>query len=96
MARAFPATEILYNTSEGHRKLAVAIQQMWKKHLNIDVTLLNQEWKVYLNSVSMIAIMKLAEQAGLATMLTPITFSICFSAMVAITALAGVTQTMTS
>jgi oligopeptide transport system substrate-binding protein len=49
----FPSTEILYNTSEGHRKLAVAIQQMWKKHLNIDVTLLNQEWKVYLNSVSM-------------------------------------------
>ena len=31
----------------------MAIQQMWKKHLNIDVTLLNQEWKVYLNSVSM-------------------------------------------
>ena len=46
----FPTTEILYNTSEGHRKIAVAIQQMWKKHLNIDVTLLNQEWKVYLNS----------------------------------------------
>ena len=48
----FPATEILYNTSEGHRKIAVAIQQMWKTHLNIDVKLLNQEWKVYLNSVS--------------------------------------------
>jgi oligopeptide transport system substrate-binding protein len=48
----FPATEILYNTSEGHRKIAVAIQQMWKKHLNIDVKLLNQEWKVYLNSVT--------------------------------------------
>ena len=46
----FPSTEILYNTSEGHRKIAVAIQQMWKQHLNIDVTLLNQEWKVYLNS----------------------------------------------
>ena len=39
----FPTTEILYNTSEGHRKIAVALQQMWKKHLNIDVTLLNQE-----------------------------------------------------
>lgn len=46
----FPATEILYNTSEGHRKIAVAIQQMWKKHLNIDIKLLNQEWKVYLDS----------------------------------------------
>ena len=48
----FPTTEILYNTSEGHRKIAVAIQQMWKKYLNIDVTLLNQEWKVYLDTVS--------------------------------------------
>ena len=48
----FPATEILYNTSEGHRKIAVAIQQMWKKYLNIDIKLLNQEWKVYLDSES--------------------------------------------
>ena len=48
----FPQTEILYNTSEGHRKIAVAIQQMWKKYLNIDVVLLNQEWKVYLDSVN--------------------------------------------
>jgi oligopeptide transport system substrate-binding protein len=46
----FPKTEILYNTSEEHRKVAVAIQQMWKQYLNIDVTLLNQEWKVYLDS----------------------------------------------
>ncbi|OUS17981.1 peptide ABC transporter substrate-binding protein [Gammaproteobacteria bacterium 50_400_T64] len=46
----FPPTEILYNTSEGHRKLAVAIQQMWKKNLNIDITLNNQDWKVYLDS----------------------------------------------
>jgi len=50
--KGFPTTEILYNTSEGHRKIAVAIQQMWKEHLNIDVTLLNQEWKVYLDTVS--------------------------------------------
>ena len=46
----FPAFEILYNTSDGHRKIAVAIQQMWKEHLNIDVSLTNQEWKVYLDS----------------------------------------------
>ena len=46
----FPPTELLYNTSEGHRKLAVAIQQMWKKNLNIDISLNNQDWKVYLDS----------------------------------------------
>ena len=50
--KGFPTTEIIYNTSEGHRKIAVALQQMWKKHLNIDITLLNQEWKVYLDTVS--------------------------------------------
>ena len=48
----FPPTELLYNSSEGHRKLAVAIQQMWKKHLNIDISLNNQDWKVYLDSVT--------------------------------------------
>ncbi len=47
----FPTTEVLYNTSEGHRKLAVAIQQMWKTTLNIDVVLNNQDWKVYLDNV---------------------------------------------
>ena len=50
--QGFPVTEILYNTQEEHRKVAVAIQQMWKETLNIDVVLLNQEWKVYLDSVS--------------------------------------------
>lgn len=48
----FPITEILYNTNEGHRKIAIAIQEMWKKNLNIDIQILNQEWKVYLDSES--------------------------------------------
>lgn len=46
----FPTFEILYNTSESHRNIAVAIQQMWKQTLGIDVTLHNQEWKVYLST----------------------------------------------
>jgi oligopeptide transport system substrate-binding protein len=45
----FPVITILYNTSEGHKKIAEAIQQMWKQALNIDVQLENQEWKVYLD-----------------------------------------------
>jgi oligopeptide transport system substrate-binding protein len=48
----WPGLEIIYNTQEAHRKIAVAVQQMWKKELNIDITIANQEWKVYLNSVS--------------------------------------------
>jgi oligopeptide transport system substrate-binding protein len=46
----FPKFEILYNTSEAHRSIAVAIQQMWNEELGIDVTLYNQEWKVYLST----------------------------------------------
>ena len=50
--RGFPSTEILINTSEAHRKIAEAIQQMWKENLGIDVGIYNQEWKVYLDSQS--------------------------------------------
>ncbi len=46
----FPPLELLFNTSEDHRKIAVAVQQMWKDELGIDVTLANQEWKVYLDT----------------------------------------------
>ncbi len=47
----FPGAEVVYNTSEDHRKVAVALQQMWKDALGIDITLTNQEWKVYLTTV---------------------------------------------
>ncbi|OXY83734.1 ABC transporter substrate-binding protein [Oceanimonas doudoroffii] len=42
--------ELLYNTSENHRKVAVAIASMWKKHLGVEVELVNQEWKTYLDT----------------------------------------------
>jgi oligopeptide transport system substrate-binding protein len=43
----FPVVELMYNTSEGHKKIAEAIQEMWKQNLNIDITLSNQEWAVF-------------------------------------------------
>jgi oligopeptide transport system substrate-binding protein len=48
--RGFPRFELLYNTSENHRIIAEAIQQMWRTQLGIDAVLVNQEWKVYLDS----------------------------------------------
>ncbi|MDP4609594.1 MAG: peptide ABC transporter substrate-binding protein [Opitutales bacterium] len=48
--KGFPAFELLYNTSESHRTIAVAIQQMWKKELGINIELHNQEWKAYLST----------------------------------------------
>lgn len=49
--RGLPPIALKYNTSEGHRQIAVAIQQMWKEHLGIEVTLQNQEWNVYLKTL---------------------------------------------
>jgi oligopeptide transport system substrate-binding protein len=46
----FPEIEVLFNTSESHREIAVAIQQMWRRELGIQVRLHNEEWKVYLDS----------------------------------------------
>ncbi|MGE5542848.1 MAG: peptide ABC transporter substrate-binding protein [Bacillota bacterium] len=48
--KGFPKIEIIYNTNDRHKKIAEAIQAMWKKNLNIDVTLANQEWGVYLDN----------------------------------------------
>lgn len=47
--RGLPPVELLYNTSENHRAVAEAIQEMWRKNLGVAVTLTNQEWKVYLD-----------------------------------------------
>ncbi len=48
--RGFPRVELLYNTSDNHRRLAEAVQQMWRRELGVSVTLQNQEWQVYLDS----------------------------------------------
>ena len=48
--RGLPPIEILFDTSENHRTIAEAIQQMWRKNLNVTATLVNQEQKVYFNS----------------------------------------------
>lgn len=40
--------ELLYNTDDGHKKIAVAIANMWKRSLNAKVTLNNMEWKTML------------------------------------------------
>jgi oligopeptide transport system substrate-binding protein len=46
-----PKITLTYNTGEGHKQMAEAIQAMWREHLGIDVELENQEWKVFLKSL---------------------------------------------
>ncbi len=42
---------LMYNTSEGHQRIAEAIQGMWSDTLGINVNLTNQEWKVFLQTI---------------------------------------------
>ncbi|MEM7256538.1 MAG: peptide ABC transporter substrate-binding protein [Pseudomonadota bacterium] len=42
--------EMVYNTSEAHKKIAVAMSQMWKQKLGVQTTLANMEWKVFLEN----------------------------------------------
>jgi oligopeptide transport system substrate-binding protein len=40
--------ELRYNTSDTHRRVALAIQSMWSDVLGVEVTLINEEWQVLL------------------------------------------------
>ena len=42
--------EIRYNTSQNHKKLALAISSIWKQVLGVQATMMNEEWKVFLQN----------------------------------------------
>jgi oligopeptide transport system substrate-binding protein len=46
---AIPPISLLYNTSEGHRRIAEAIRDQWSTTLGIEVQLVNQDFAVYLD-----------------------------------------------
>jgi ABC-type oligopeptide transport system substrate-binding subunit len=48
--KGFPEVVLMYNTSENHGRIAQAVQQMWRRELNVRVKVENQEWKVYLQT----------------------------------------------
>ncbi|EGO62802.1 peptide ABC transporter substrate-binding protein [Acetonema longum] len=49
--KGLPPVTLLYNTSESHKLVAEAVQEMWKKNLGVQVQLTNQEWKVYVSNL---------------------------------------------
>lgn len=69
----FPPLELLFNTSDDHRKVAVAVQQMWKDALGIEVTLANQEWKVFLDTTDEMHF-QVARMGWIGGVLDPTTF----------------------
>lgn len=46
----FPVVEYLYNTSDAHKAVGEALQDMWQTVLGVTVTLNNQEWAVFLQT----------------------------------------------
>ena len=42
--------KLLYNTSDLHKKVAIAASSIWKKNLGAEVSLENQEWKTFLDT----------------------------------------------
>lgn len=46
--KGFPKLTIIYNTSEGHKKIGEYMQDQWNKNLGIEIELKNQEWKTFL------------------------------------------------
>ncbi len=46
----FPEVTYKYNSNPVNKTIAEALQGMWKKNLNINVKLYNEEWKVFIDS----------------------------------------------
>ena len=48
--KGFRKIEILTNTSDNARIVAEFFQESWRKHLGIEIVILQQDWQVYLDS----------------------------------------------
>ena len=75
--KGFPKISILINTSEDHRRIAEAIQSMWKRELGINVSIQNEEWGSYLQTVSSLQY-DVARRSWLGDYLDPNTFLSCY------------------
>ena len=71
--KGFPKVAVLFNTSEDHRRIAEAVQQMWKRELGIHVELANQEWGSYLQATTQLQY-DVARRSWIGDYLDPTTF----------------------
>lgn len=74
--RGFPKFSILFNTSEDHKRIAEAIQQMWKRELGVDVELQSMEWGSYLQATTTLQY-DVARRSWIGDYLDPNTFLAC-------------------
>jgi oligopeptide transport system substrate-binding protein len=74
--KGFPKLSILFNSSEDNRRIAEAVQAMWKQTLGIDVELSNQEWGSYLQATTALQY-DVARRSWIGDYLDPNTFLAC-------------------
>ena len=67
--------EIMYNTSENHKKIMIAIASMMKQALGVNVTLVNQEFKVFLETRKEKKVTQLFRAGWIADYADPNTFA---------------------
>jgi len=75
--KGLPRVEILFNTSEAHKLIAEAVQRMWKENLGANITLVNQDWKVYLESQNSLDY-QVARASWIGDYNDPVNFLDCF------------------
>lgn len=46
------SVDILYNTNEGHKRIALAVASMWKQNLGVNAVLNNMEWKTMVSTLN--------------------------------------------
>lgn len=46
-----PAIVLMHNESDGHARIAAAIQEMWRETLGVEITIQTQEWGTYLETI---------------------------------------------
>jgi ABC-type oligopeptide transport system substrate-binding subunit len=71
--RGFPKISILFNTSENHRRIAEALQAIWKRELGIEVELSNQEWASFMEATTSLQY-DVARRSWIGDYLDPTTF----------------------
>lgn len=72
--KGFPKLTVIYNTNDGHKKIAEYVQEQWKNNLGIDVALQNQEWKTFLDTRSNSHDFEVARAGWVGDYLDPNTF----------------------
>jgi ABC-type oligopeptide transport system substrate-binding subunit len=75
--RGFPHVAILISTSEDLRRIAEAVQAMWKRELGITIEIANQEWGSYLQATTSLQY-DVASRSWIGDYLDPNTFLACF------------------